>query len=1145
MEKQAAVNLIRDTIQNPFDRDRFIYFAKNLLNRIDESKAFHVRGYIPEIFKDHIKTYERIGTYTDPEDKKTDILVVYLQKEGALDRARTTQRNFVARYLKDRGEKDAGLIAFVSPDEEDWRFSFVKMEYRLAETPTGKIKAEEEFTPARRYSYLVGKNENSHTAQSRLLPLLRDDEHNPLLNEIEDAFSIEKVTREFFEKYCDLFMRTKKALDEIIKEDEKVKSDFQQKGVNTVDFSKKLLGQIVFLYFLQKKGWFGVARDAGWGTGPKNFLRLLFEKRLSNYQNFFNDILEPLFYNTLAVERTDDYSDRFNCKIPFLNGGLFDPINSYDWVHTDVLLPDELFSNDIKTKEGDIGTGILDVFDRYNFTVKEDEPLEKEVAVDPEMLGKVFENLLEVKDRKSKGTYYTPREIVHYMCQESLINYLDNVINTSKEVIAAQKAVQKKLIGENDPEQLGIMEQKQRTIIPKEDIESFIRHGISAVEHDRRVESEGRETRKYSYRMPDSIRLNARLFDNALQAVKICDPAVGSGAFLVGMMHEIIRARETLTTYLSDNEKRTPYNFKHHAIQNCLYGVDIDQGAVEIAKLRLWLSLMVDEEDIKHIKPLPNLDYKIVCGNSLLGINDLFHHAQLKKLEELKGRFFEETNSKKKSQLKDDIDHLINEITHNDKHFDFKVYFSEVFHPSNNSPFGKGGEGGFDIVIANPPYVKEDTNKNAFDGLRNTECYQGKMDLWYLFGCKGLDLLKHHGIMCFIATNNWISNDGAFKFRNKVVTKGRLIDFIDFGNYKVFTAGIQTMVYVMAKDSEPSQYELRYGKLLDDNADLALVSDFLGLKREISTPNFERYTVGFNRQDFVDTYIKFIPPIVNKVVEKIKKAGTFRLSDDEVFSGIDVMQDFVNKASVEKLGGKSEVGAGVFVISSKEKAGRSWNKRELEIIKPYYTTREINRYYANPQNQFWVLYAGAQINRSITDYPNIKKHLDQFKNIITSVNKPYGLHRTREERIFMGEKILSVRKCSQPSFAYVDFPCYVARTFLIIKSNRVNLKFLLGILNSKLIEFWLYEKGKLQGNLFQVDKVPLQSIPVKIVRQEEQNGVIKLVDKILAITKDSDYLENTAKQAKVRDYEKQIDQLVYKLYGLTPEEIVIIEGDKK
>jgi len=253
------------------------------------------------------------------------------------------------------------------------------------------------------------------------------------------------------------------------------------------------LGQIVFLYFLQKKGWFGVERDAAWGTGPKNFLRQLFEKKHGTYKNFFNDILELLFYEALAKERDDAFYGNFNCKIPFLNGGLFDPINDYDWVHTDILLPDELFSNAIKTKEGDIGTGILDVFDRYNFTVKEDEPLEREVAVDPEMLGKVFENLLDVKDRKSRGTYYTPREIVHYMCQESLINYLDTALNMQEDTLVRQKEVQKKLIGDDEPEQPGLTVQTYKPIIPREDIESFIRYGDLSIEHDRRVEKEGRK----------------------------------------------------------------------------------------------------------------------------------------------------------------------------------------------------------------------------------------------------------------------------------------------------------------------------------------------------------------------------------------------------------------------------------------------------------------------------------------------------------------------------------------------------------------------------------------------------------------------------------------------------------------------------
>jgi len=199
----------------------------------------------------------------------------------------------------------------------------------------------------------------------------------------------------------------------------------------------------------------------------------------------------------------------------------------------------------------------LDVFDRYNFTVKEDEPLEREVAVDPEMLGKVFENLLEVKDRKSKGTYYTPREIVHYMCQESLINYLLTELNGK---------------------------------VDRDDIETLIRLGETAIEHDKVVLEHGEEKGRYTFKLPSSIRDNASLLDEKLEKIHVCDPAVGSGAFLVGMMTEVIRVRSVLTNYLSDNG-RSIYDFKRHAIQNCLYGVDIDPGAVEIAKLRLWLSL--------------------------------------------------------------------------------------------------------------------------------------------------------------------------------------------------------------------------------------------------------------------------------------------------------------------------------------------------------------------------------------------------------------------------------------------------------------------------------------------------------------------------------------------------------------------------
>ncbi|MBU2615037.1 MAG: class I SAM-dependent DNA methyltransferase, partial [Elusimicrobia bacterium] len=597
MDKTSAIKLVQDTFQKPFNKEQFIPFIKNILNKLDESKAFpKVSGaYIKEIFREYVNSYERLGTYTDNEGKHIDVLIVYLQKESTIERARTAQRNFAARYLMDRDEKDAGLIAFVSPNSEDWRFSLVKMDYKFTETASGKVKVKEEFTPAKRFSYLVGENESSHTAQSKLVPFLENDTFNPTLKDLEEAFSIERVTEEFFEKYRALFLFVKEKLDDIVKKDKTIREDFSEKGVDTIDFSKKLMGQIVFLYFLQKKGWFGVEKNSAWGTGPKNFLRLLFEKKVISYKNFFNDVLEPLFYEALATEREQDFYRYFNCKIPFLNGGLFDPINNYDWVHTDILLDDEIFSNSVKTKEGDIGTGILDVFDRYNFTVKEDEPLEKEVAVDPEMLGKVFENLLEVKDRKSKGTYYTPREIVHYMCQESLINYLETELSSV-------------IVGEA----------KQSHLPIKEDIEILIRYGESAIEHDTRVEQKGIETRDYSYKIPEKIRTCAKLIDEKLANIRVCDPAAGSGAFLVGMMNEIVRARNTLTSYLPEKDSRAIYDFKRHAIHNCLYGVDIDPSAVEIAKLRLWLSLIVDEEDIKQIKPLPNLDYKIMQGNSLL-----------------------------------------------------------------------------------------------------------------------------------------------------------------------------------------------------------------------------------------------------------------------------------------------------------------------------------------------------------------------------------------------------------------------------------------------------------------------------------------------------------------------------------------------
>ena len=539
----------------------------------------------------------------------------------------------------------------------------------------------------------------------------------------------------------------------------------------------------------------------------------MFKKTHGNYDNFFNDILEPLFYEALRNDRShdDDYYSRFNCKIPFLNGGLFDPIGNYDWVHIDILLSDKLFSNTKKTQEGDIGDGILDVFDRYNFTVKEDEPLEKEVAIDPELLGKAYEKFNAIrpdnfdefkkalksgkrgeenKFNKKFGVYYTPREIVHYMCQQSLINYLDTTINTGRKSLMKGPAIQKKLFGPQSPEQLSITSDSK--IIPKEDIEELIHTGEQVSENEARVLRKGKETKTYSHKLSKSIRNNAALIDEKLADITVCDPAVGSGAFPVGMMSEIVKVRNVLTTFIS-NENRTPYEFKRRCIEHSLYGVDIDPGAVEIAKLRLWLSLLVDEEDIKNIKPLPNLDYKVVCGNSLVGVEkNLFNLHLFSELEELKPLFFNETNPRKKQKYKTEIDNQINLITSGHTQFNFEVYFSEVFH--NND--------GFDITLGNPPYVRQEQIRSIKPELRMAfgPFYCGTADLYTYFYKKGLEILNPTGHLCFIAPNKFMRAAYGKNTRRLLTTEATPKIVIDFGDLPIFDATTYPSILLLGKN---------------------------------------------------------------------------------------------------------------------------------------------------------------------------------------------------------------------------------------------------------------------------------------------------------------------------------------------------------
>jgi type I restriction-modification system DNA methylase subunit len=1095
MNSQQARALVTETFPQTFDKTRFRNFTINLLKHIDESKAQAWNTtYIKDAFKDHVSRFERLGTYTSPDGEKLDVLIVHLTAQSKLERARTAIRNFVADHLKTRDGKDAALVAFVSPTEKQWRFSYVKMEYAAVEKEDGKVGVQTKLTPARRSSYIVGEGESCHTAQSRFLDLLKDTENHPTLAQIEDAFSVEAVTKEFFEQYKALFLDLKDELDDLAKKDKTIGAEFATTKVNTADFAKKLMGQIVFLYFLQKKGWLGVPKGSDWGDGPHNFVRQLLGSKFGGYKNFFNDVLEPLFYDTLATDRGHEAMCKiFNCRIPFLNGGLFEPLAGYDWQKTDIIIPNSLFSNTKTTKVGDEGTGILDVFDRYNFTVNEAEPLEKEVAIDPEMLGKVFENLLGVKERKSKGSFYTPREIVHYMCQESLINYLDTTLNNDKK------------------------------IVPRKEIGTLVHLG-EQISHYEAVEA------RYAIKMPKSIEQHARVIDDKLADIAVCDPAIGSGAFPVGMMQEIVRARAAITPYFNDVRDRTAYHFKRHAIQNCLYGVDIDPGAVEIAKLRLWLSLVVDEDDVKQIKPLPNLDYKIVTGNSLLSVEkNLFNADLFRRLEELKPRYFDATDRKQKEKLKHGIDDLIHELTNGKEAFDSEIYFSEVM--------DKKRRGGFDAVIGNPPYVRQESIKELKSALKaeGYECFDGVADLLVYFYERGVKLLREGGTIALITSNKFYRAGYGEKLRGFLARELTLHRLIDFGDAPLFEAIAYASILVGVRDAparDASALAYTWEKEMPFERIAQIVPDRGQQIRQI-----ELKPDGWRLES----------PAVFRLLEKLRRAGKplGELPRTAFFNGI---KTGLNPAFVLR---RTERDA---IVSAEPEAAT--------LFKPFLRGRDVKRWRVQ-SSDLWLLYlpwhfplhsdvtirtSSAEAEKAFkAQFPIVHKHLKRFSELLKKRDTSevdiryewYALSRPRFESApqFSKPKVVIPTIVNDVEYA-VDREGYFSndKTTLLACENP---EFITALLNSKPL-FWFMRQtaAQKQGGFYEFKPMYVSALPIPAVPTEQQKPVERLVERIL-MAKQRDA------KADVSALEREIDELVYALYGLTQEEIALVQAAAK
>jgi len=764
-----------------------------------------------------VKSGKQTGIVKLDDGKSLAIFEAEVDDSIKIDRNRQGLREIAIRHI-DQNITHGALVFFYSKNQADYRFSFIAKWSEIVLETGEFIKGE---TKPKRYTYLLGDNEACTTAAKRLLVLAKKKETQEIsIKDVIDTFAVEplkidffKTYKEHYEKFWRYIANEENGHRNILLDTSKESTEQQEKPIR--DFVKKLLGRIVFLHFLQKKGWMGCSTNTEkWEDGDKQFMQNLFNE-FKDKQKFHSNCLTKLFFNTLNTIRKNDVLEieglegKLNgSRVPYLNGGLFDLDKPLETQNID--FPEKLFFE------------LLDFFEQYNFTIDENSPDEHEVGIDPEMLGHIFENLLE--ENREKGAFYTPKEVVQYMCKESIIQYLNNHFDAPA------------------------------------DIENFIRnHSVS----------------KYFTDKVNAVELNNKLSD-----IKVCDPAIGSGAFPIGMLQEIFEAKKFIYPYLKTNKEFNPAQGKKDIIQNSIYGVDLEKGAVDIAQLRFWLALVVDET---KPNPLPNLDYKIMQGNSLLesyeGIDlskisyvksdvrvieperDLFGNikeSQIKmtfsktetteKIQKLIKKFYSVENAEDKKEMRKGINNLV--LQHIEYNIELREnqlnrFINEAGNPDNlnrNARKKYDGfvsdlnkiqqtktnlieiqktderpyflwhlffidvfeKGGFDVMIGNPPYIQLQKMGKDCDILQEEkfDTFKRTGDVYTLFYEKGISLLKDAGTLSYITSNTWMRTKFGEGLRDYFIKKSNPLKLLNFEDTKIFpSATVEVNIMLTKKEN--------------------------------------------------------------------------------------------------------------------------------------------------------------------------------------------------------------------------------------------------------------------------------------------------------------------------------------------------------
>lgn len=1040
---------------------------------------------VNQVSHELIKDGGQAGLIRLDDDRSLAVYTFEVNDNVLINRNRKGLREIAANPI-DQSIIHGALAFYYSKNVSDYRLTFIAKQTSFNEDGE-LIKTE---TAPKRYTFLLGENEPCRTAAERLFELISKKKTSSIkLADVIDAFSVERLNKEFFSGYKNQYNKFLQQL-----------SDNKQNR----DYVKKLLGRLVFLHFLQKKGWMGVpASRSDWEGGDKNYLSHLIERYEGN-DRLLSDVLEYLFFNTLNEKREGDIADARlgeNIKIPYLNGGLFEK-DSIDKL--DIDFP---YSN---FKE------LMDFFAMYNFTIDENDPDDSEVGIDPEMLGHIFENLLE--DNKDKGAFYTPKEIVQYMCRQSVIQYLKTY----------------------EPDEQYA-----------EPIEQLINNGIVLPVL---------QTKSVASR-----------FMQLLKDVKVCDPAIGSGAFPMGILYVLYHAIHHLQSHAEPHGNFDSTQTKRDIIQNNIFGVDIEQGAVDIARLRFWLALVVDAEEPQ---PLPNLDYKIVCGNSILhrfpletSIEKVFIEYNKNRLvtdqmslDKYKEKVYEFTNTsdhKKKDEFRTTIEKIKNafrtqlsdwektkrrKLREQIRDLEMPLMFgkrtkeeeenlkrlnktlsqaekekndienNKIYEDSFEWRFEfpalldkEGKFTGFDIIIGNPPYGAKlsSIEKNIFKEYYS-DVHMRTPETYCYFISLAFRLVNSDGIVSYIVPNNMFFQNENEKTRSLLLFNHQLIRAINLGDNTFENADVPTCIFI-ARSKGSENYELEYSDYRKYNiSDIEWNKDY----ESISTALIKT----------VPAYVLGLSNVNIRIINEIKRHSVLIDSiAEEMASGISTGGDKIFK-----------IDKNIIIDFDIEE----------NILRKVLVGSDIEKYSITYQNSY-LIYTTRET--SISNFPKTEIYLEQYKDKLMQRSESkkgilpwYSLGRNRYPLLFEEPKIIMRQTSDNIRCVFDENGYYVLNSILVLKLNNqnYNYKYLATVLNSTCIDFLYKNLTQEEGRTFaEVKPANVRKLYIPKATIEEQRLLSILYDYLVFLKNPKQSEPFISLNSMFIDlFEKIIDGCVYELF---------------